>query len=515
MPEIIDQALIHQAQTIRTGVVAEARTNPRVGGSPLRDMNHLFVKMDSQLEAAQLPEEMRPVNFTIGSVDPRSFGHTADGNIDSLEAEFATLADEMAIDPFSDQFGEIFTHIQQIVQDEWNDPDKPPLTGYDSKAQGRPETRQLYLNGLEKLGFKNLELDGAFLCYGGMDGIIRTIRSLLEMSYQKFNQQHESIAAYMNTLIYAIPEVREKLTGTEMGQIVTMLSENLNIKPRVECGFPVPGFTMVANAIKAEGATPEYLSTKAEERFEFQAEKIEAVLAAHPHMDILIFTPGQNPTTRVMDPENLKNLMANAIKAKPDIKFVFDDAYLELIDPAQANQIVEAIYDSGGFENCVFIFSKSKAEGQPRMRGGLIYAPNKEIRKAVVGDTMRGFPSFSWMTDIYMQALDTYFLDHPQVLRKFRKMLVKRQTTLLNVLKKIDEKNPGAIFTKLKTVSVGEVPLYLFAELANGLTAWELAEKYGIVAAPGEVFGGTPDQVRFALGTNSCSDITKLLSIVN
>lgn len=509
--------LLAQAQTIRTEAVIEAQADPPAG-SPLRAMNTLFAKMLARFETAKLPPELFPVNLTIGSLEPRSYGHTADGQVDPEEQEFADLASELANDPFSNQFASIFQNVQKIARDEWLDRDKEPLTGYDSQAQGREETRQQYLKSLEGLGFKNMEVDGAFLCNGGLDGMIRTVRSLVDMSYAKFYQEHESLQAFATQIISNLPGflgLFMKMIGRKnINTIITALTENLSLKPLVECGFPVPGFTVVAQAVKAEGAQPVYLETAEDKRFEFPAEDIETVLESHPHMDILIFTPGQNPTTEVMNPENLKNLMVNALNAKPDIKFVFDGAYFELVDPAIARQLVQAIYDNGGFANCAFVFSRSKAEGQPRMRGGLIYVPGPDIRKAVKGDTMRGFPSFSWITDVYMQALDAYFANHQDVLPRFRAMLIKRQNTLLAVLKKIDAQKPGAIFTDLANVTVGGVPLYLFTNLTEDLTAWDLVEQYGIVAAPGEAFGGKPNQVRFALGTHSCSDIKQLLNII-
>ncbi len=524
LPEIKQETLLQTSLSIRNQIVADWKKRVQKDSTinPLRAMSLLYYDIVEAFRENKINPDEYPTNFTIGSLNPRRFAITRNEQPDPLEKEFSDLASQMTIGPNTDQYKRIIKGTrQQIEETAWTDSNNPVYTSYDPWARGTEETRTAYLEGLKTIGIKDIDIDQTFFCAGGMDGIVRSARALSKLC--RFKRGPENI---IETIKSALPNMEEKQIQT----LVVALMGSYKISHQIQMGFPIPGFMMAANASANESLDLVKIPTSEENNFFPSPEEITETIKQNKNMEILMLTPLNNPTTIAWEPTKLKKVLEAALQEKPDIKFIFDMAYINTVNPKVARGIIEAIYESGTANNTVMIFSRSKEWAQPRLRSGLILAIGPEISNALNMDTLSCVPSQPYDVDFHDRALETYYKNNPQVLKKYQRLLRQRQSILLQSLKGICQResdsgkesifdlnylNRIVISTKdnqsVKEDSiVVEVPLYIYVKLKDGMSAWDLAEKYGIIAVPGDVFGGEHNMVRFSIGTLSSSDITSI-----
>lgn len=530
LTETKQEILLLTSLSIRSQIVADwkkrVHEDPTI--NPLRAMSLLYYDIVEAFRENKINPDEYPTNFTIGSLNPRRFAIKRDDGPDPLESEFSDLSKELTINPHSPDYQNRLKATRlEIEETAWDDSDSPVYTSYDPWARGTEETRAGYLEELKKLGFDNVSVGQTFLCAGGMDGIVRSARTLHHLLLKKKDISWQ----LSNVIEYA----SQNLPQRQITLIAQALLGNFSINNKVKMGFPTPGFMMAANASASEGLDVVKIKTTEENDFFPTAGQIQETLS-NQRLDVLMLTPFGNPSTTTWAPEKLEEFLKASLKKQPEIKFVFDMAYINLVSPDTAKAVVGAIYQSGASSHSVLVFSRSKEWGQPRLRSGLILALDSEINVALNNDTLGSVASQPYDVDFHDRTLHVYFQKHPEVLEKYRKLLRQRQHILLNSLIIISEAEiakdgqplfnldylnrivipNGSLNQPLdKNSIVADVPLYLYVKLKDGLTAWDLAEKYGIIAIPGTAFGGDENMVRFSIGTLSSSDIKGVIKNIN
>lgn len=451
--------------------------NPPPGFNPIRATNTLYHELCHDLAKANISTDFWPINLTIGTIEPRKFNQ---------EVGFETLAAEMGLDPQGVEFQKIMTAaLTRWSQNFQASPDESvSLTSYDPLAAGTLETRESCLAHLVKLGFKLFSPAQIFLCAGGMDGLARASRSLIN----NFKLEVE-------------------INFNEISQAV---KNNFQIEPKITTLFPVPGFKMTAVAAKLAGSNVVTLTTLSKNDFSLTSEELSLALKNNPETKIIILTPFNNPTSKIWEEKKLIKILSQINLLVPQAAVIFDMAYAELVDPVECQKVVQAIQNQLIFARSLLVFSSSKHLGNLRLRGGYILAGSQALADLVQLDTLATYPSVPILTDLVYGELLKYF-DAFEVSNRFRALLLKRKTALLAVLQQI---NLGRkIFLNLAKIDLQkEVPLYLYAELADGTSPWDLAE-LGILGVPGSAFGGTNQTIRFSLGVITTMEINKLAEI--
>lgn len=464
--------------------------------NPLRMMAQLHVDVIASLKVLQIPQEFWPPNFTIGDLAGMAFDQEIDANL-------LDLADLLGLKPQSSNFSElqklVAHYLQQAV-------DQRPLnwpSQYDPLARGDVAGRQAYLKSLQDYDFpEEITAQNTFYCDGGMGGLLRVARTLGNHLRKELANKHERSGVF----------ARAKLLIKMVKILIEVKSpyQALALLTKVTALFPQPGFLMAANAIDDNGLSVNIMNTLEEDGFAPTAEGILASLDDDPSISVIVLTPFSNPTAETMDDQQLLNLLRAAKEKNPNLYYVFDMAYFELVGKEQAKKIMQAIINSGVFANSYFVFSRSKIFAMPGLRAGLVVAGSDELTSLFQTDTIRNFPSPPAMTVAWEMALTHYHADKPEVLEMYRQRLKDRQIALLKKIRQLDKNNQYFDFSGVAEDKIPDVPLYLWLKLKEGVTAWDLAENLGIIAAPGPTFGAPENFVRLSVGFTSLPEIDRL-----
>ncbi|MFN4213056.1 MAG: hypothetical protein ACK4FL_03810 [Microgenomates group bacterium] len=104
----------HQrARDIIVKIVKQFREQSSSAPNPLRHLEACAEVILSQLSKERL-WQYAPLKSTIGDINPRSFGKTRNGKEDPQEIEFATLADEMCLDPTTERYSRMLKYKKRI-----------------------------------------------------------------------------------------------------------------------------------------------------------------------------------------------------------------------------------------------------------------------------------------------------------------------------------------------------------------------------------------------------------------
>jgi len=463
------------AKQIISSIVDRYQNQAAQAPNQLRFMEQCVVEINNQLEEAGLLQ-YAPLRTVIGDVDPRTFGRTRNGEIDQMESQFADLADELLLNPGTDRYRKMLLERADLEIQDYNNLSRGAPSQYDTATRGLLISRQTIAHEANKLGI-NANEDNVWMGDGGMGILVRSFRNLNNYLKQKNGEN------YQPTLVVSSP-----------------------------C------FKMAVNAASDNGLKIINIDASDLPKKQLTAQRLNEQLC-DKKPDIFLITLADNPTSRSVDPENLRELIESFLKINPEGYFIFDMAYMSMIPKERALDIMRVIEETGAVERAIFAFSESKRFAIPGLRVGAAVILGEELKTAFQSDAMRCYPGYSKNIDYEFAVRSRMVLS--ESLEKYIALLRQRQFYLLTVLKTLDPNRelfeglddiliPGYENELSQATLIQDVPLYLYVKLKEGVSAWDLIKKLNIVGVPGEVFGDTQNYVRFSVGVVSTSDILSL-----
>jgi len=348
-------------------------------------------------------------------------------------------------------------------------------TRYDVEARGTRDARNLIRREMVAIGLNTDSEEQVWMAHGEMEALGRSFRALSNF----FKRQKGKEAVLWS---------------------------------------PSVCFTVANNAASDNGLIVEYIPTSDLLHQEITAERIQTFLDERAKTpDIMFITPGDNPRACSYNAENLRQVLLKMKEINPEIVFIFDMAYMSMIPVEKAKALIAVIQETGVDQRAIFAISESKRLARPGTRIGAAVIFNEELKKVFQADTIRNYPGFSGEVDVLFRALS--YIIPPETIAAYISMLRQRQQALLEVLRDLNPE--GQYFKNLDLISVPgyskinaevlkqDVPLYLWVELQEGVSPFEIIKKLGIVGVPGSVFGDTGNHMRFSLGVVSTADILR------
>jgi len=464
-----------QAQQIISFIVDRYQSQAAQAPNQLRFMEQCVAEISEQLKIEGLFQYV-PFRAVIGDVDPRTFGRTRNGEVDSMESQFANLADALLLDPRTERYQEMLLARAILEQSAFNDLSQGAPSQYDTTARGLPISRQIIAQEADQLGI-TADKDDVWMGDGGMGILVRSFRTLTNLLKQKKGEDY---------------------------------------RPSVIISFPY--FNMAGNAASDNGLRIIDIDASDLPKKQLTAQRLEEQLG-DKKPDIFLITPADNPTSRSIDPENLRGLIESFLKINPEGYFIFDMAYISMIPRKTASAIMKVVEETGAIKKSIFAFSESKKYAIPGLRVGAAVILGEKLKTAFQSDTIRNYPGFSKTVDY--EFIVRSQMVKPESLNEYIALLRQRQYYLLTTLKALDPNHelfedlddiliPGYENELSQATLVQDVPLYLYVKLKDGVSAWDLIKKLNIVGVPGKVFGDTQNYVRFSVGVVSTSDISSL-----
>lgn len=371
-------------------------------------------------------------------------------------------------------------------------------TGLRNRLQGYLSRYGLdgYIRGVSADGTPG---DGSAVCYGGANGMAMAYniaRSALQDEYK--------------------PGKRQKIKN----KVASFLSENIlhqefrGFNPKIL--FHTPGFLMTKKVADNAGFQTVEKTTSENAHFMPDPAELNAYFDIHPDVKIFVFTPINNPGSYIAAPEDINRLVS--VLQKHGVILINDLAYLGTGDQEQNRELGQAL---NTYKRRIDVLPMTKIFGQPGLRGGGIFTPDKDLAKkfsTVIRDMdlARSYP-------MQEEALAYWDFVHMDDLARLRNVYMYRQNTLLDLLKERPD-----IFDLDGTFSAWddadtrtEQPatdgnerqgaLYLWVKLKDGKTPIDVVKETGLFGTPNGAFyfpdaENKVNYIRFAVGVEPMTD---------
>lgn len=444
--------------------------------NPIRAVNQCVNDLTVKLKAEGFGKEFFPLPATIGDVDPWALGFNVSNEPDPFEERYINLADRLALDPEGPTFRKLQDNDRKI-RIEYKKRGIS-LTRYNPMGgKGTEEVRNIVVEEAKEIGLESSE-NQVWMGYGGGDLIQKAGRSI--NSYYK----------------------------SKFGRPATLLS-------------PSVGFVMAAEEIRDIGAGVKYVDNSDLPRNELTAQRLAKDYEETGIIpDMALLTPANNPNAQIYEPETLRESINKMFEINKNVVFIFDMAYMWMIPREKALKIMQVIKETGADQRGMFVNSISKKAARPGSRIGSIIVPNKELGEIFHRDNMRNVASWSGDLDVLYQALDQTVdkTAYSDLVGAFR----QRQKAMLDVLMDLDPQEK--YFKNLKSIKIPGyenpegtseqyVPLYLWLERQEGVSAFDILKDLNIGLNPSEAFGPEDgygvdrNHVRLSVGFASTEDI--------
>ncbi|MFH0888473.1 MAG: pyridoxal phosphate-dependent aminotransferase [Planctomycetota bacterium] len=211
----------------------------------------------------------------------------------------------------------------------------------------------------------------------------------------------------------------------------------------------------------------------------------------------VVLIPADNPTGKVLPPDNIEEVAKLLVKEKEngkDIFLIVDDVYREFIDPKMRVDYIK-LADKYKLP-LILLGGIDKVLGTGFHGGWMIIHVPKELERLhkLTPDTMRLiFAKYTGANTITQYAMMPYFNDYNRVLSDIKKNLKKFHNWSNKYIKGFKTYSKNYLRFKY---GPPELPLYLWLELvpknvwANATEfADDLVKTTGVLVAPGDPFG--------------------------
>lgn len=431
----------------------------------VRAMNECVNRLVEKLSHEGIVDRnLFPMPATIGDIDPWEIGFNSKREFDPFEEKYRDLPGRLGLDAESPNYLRFQEKDREIRMNYKNA--GVALTRYNGEGgKGTPEVRSIVAREAEQIGL-DAGPDDVWMGYGGGDLLERAARSINVNRMNRFGHQ------------------------------ATLLT-------------PSTGFSMAVEAIKDDGVKVQYLDNSDLPRNELTAERLDRYFEeGGMNPDMVLLTPANNPNAELYEPDTLREFINKMTEKSPETIYIFDMAYMWMIDRTKAINIMQVIHETGADQKAMFVNSLSKKAARPGSRIGSIVIPNKELGAIFHRDNMRHVATWSGDLDVLYQTIDALVDDRDY--RDLAEVLTQRQQAMIDVLSDLD---PGHKYFKNLDAAGRDVPLYLWIELQDGITAFDVLKDLNIGANPSEVFG--PDDgfgvvrnhIRLSTGFLSTQDI--------
>ncbi|MBI3559916.1 pyridoxal phosphate-dependent aminotransferase [Candidatus Gottesmanbacteria bacterium] len=337
-------------------------------------------------------------------------------------------------------------------------PEADSLTSYQPEAIGFAQLRQAFADQLSQYGI-SFEKDETVVSYGSLSGIDNLLGTL-------FARARES------------------------GKSINLI-------------FPSPGFSVIAAQAKRRGIPVTHILTDATDGYCVRTNDLKPALGEpSDDVSVLYLTPMNNPTSTVYDTRILKETVQKFHELRPSGIILVDLAYMDMIPEEQTKIVLACFSQPHILSATVFATSLSKSYGEPRLRAGALLTKNQKILHELMVQWQTVFASVSSQTEV--AALVKLKGITKETREAMYDLFRKRQDMLLGKIERANAKRQEEGKPPLLDMSsvFGDIPLYIYAKLHDGVDFLDLFVQTGIMGVPGEVFGDDPkrNMIRLSVG---------------
>ena len=424
---------------LRTQVVEQINAAMTGGQQVIRAYNDGWIKYKNGCETQNLP--LMGENGTLGDVDAQGF---------DLEPEFGHLSREIGIHP--DTFRTIRNQGTDLYIDYYRRGQS--ISGYQTPF-GLSETRHLLAD---------------------------------------FTSRWSGVSLINETNTFFSAEGGSRMIDTTL-QVVDFLLKDKGVDQPV-FAYSQPSYTPVIAMAKNQGwQLNGELCSESNDYF-FAPEQAERIAK---QSDLAYMVIINNPTSVTISPKLFQESIKAMQSVNPQMVFLVDLAYLTTIEKSTAHQLMDVFNDPAVFNQSVLITSLSKSHASPGFRFGGSHTGIKNFAAGLNTISSQVNPSCPVSAMIDAFGLLSYVTD--EAITQTASIYSQRRNAMIQALNQINIQANEKIFLDVESLRANG-GLYVYPQLAKGLDALKLFNRFGLLGINGDCFEDSAQsrRIRFSIG---------------